>query len=257
MRLENKVALIMGAASGMGRASAELFASEGAKVVMLGRREGQGNEVAEHIRSKGGDAIFVRADVSVTDDVKQAIDQTISAYGKLDVLFNNAGINQTAKGRPDEEPEDSWDNIMGVNLKGAYLCIKYAVPEMRKAGGGSIINNSSVLDSQADDNSAASYHASKGGLTALTLKCAVVYAEDNIRANCIQPGAIATEMSRITWDKLDDPELVERRKRAQPLPKMGHPMDVAYAALYFASDESAFVTGATLLVDGGQSASYK
>lgn len=257
MRLENKVALITGAASGMGRAAAELFAAEGAKVVMLGRRQAQGEEVAGVITASGGDAIFVRADISVEDDVRRAVEAAVGKYGKLDVLFNNAGINQTAQGRPDEEPTDSWDQIMGVNLRGAYFCIKNAVPEMRKAGGGSIINNSSVLDSQADDNSAASYHASKGGLTALTLKCAVVYAEDNIRANCIQPGAIATEMSRITWDNLDDPDLIERRSKAQPLKRMGHPMDVAYAALYFASDESAFVTGATLLVDGGQSASYR
>ncbi|MDA0771250.1 MAG: hypothetical protein BZY79_03185 [SAR202 cluster bacterium Casp-Chloro-G4] len=257
MRLENKVALITGAASGMGRAAAELFAAEGAKVVMLGRRQAQGEEVAGVITANGGDAIFVRADISVEDDVRRAVEAAVGKYGKLDVLFNNAGINKTAQGRPDEEPTDSWDQIMGVNLRGAYFCIKNAVPEMRKAGGGSIINNSSVLDSQADDNSAASYHASKGGLTALTLKCAVVYAEDNIRANCIQPGAIATEMSRITWDNLDDPDLIERRSKAQPLKRMGHPMDVAYAALYFASDESAFVTGATLLVDGGQSASYR
>jgi len=257
LRLENKVALITGAASGMGRAAAELFAAEGAKVVMLGRRQAQGEEVAGVITANGGDAIFVRADISVEDDVRRAVEAAVGKYGKLDVLFNNAGINKTAQGRPDEEPTDSWDQIMGVNLRGAYFCIKNAVPEMRKAGGGSIINNSSVLDSQADDNSAASYHASKGGLTALTLKCAVVYAEDNIRANCIQPGAIATEMSRITWDNLDDPDLIERRSKAQPLKRMGHPMDVAYAALYFASDESAFVTGATLLVDGGQSASYR
>jgi NAD(P)-dependent dehydrogenase (short-subunit alcohol dehydrogenase family) len=256
LRLENKVALITGAASGMGRAAAELFATEGAKVVMIGRRQVQGDEVAGIITANGGDAVFVQADVSIEDDVKWAVQAAVDKYGKLDVLFNNAGINQTRQGRPDEESTDSWDEIMGVNLRGAYFCIKHVVPEMRKAGGGSIINNSSVLDSQADNNSAASYHASKGGLTALTLKCAVVYAEDNIRANCIEPGAIATEMSRINWDELEDPELIERRSKAQPLKRMGHPMDVAYAALYFASDESAFVTGATLLVDGGQSASY-
>jgi len=256
LRLENKVALITGAASGMGRAAAELFATEGAKVVMIGRRQVQGDEVAGIITANGGNAVFVQADVSIEDDVKWAVQAAVDKYGKLDVLFNNAGINQTRQGRPDEESTDSWDEIMGVNLRGAYFCIKHVVPEMRKAGGGSIINNSSVLDSQADNNSAASYHASKGGLTALTLKCAVVYAEDNIRANCIEPGAIATEMSRINWDELEDPELIERRSKAQPLKRMGHPMDVAYAALYFASDESAFVTGATLLVDGGQSASY-
>ncbi len=256
LRLEKKVAVITGATSGMGRAAAELFATEGAKVVMLGRRQELGEEIAAGIRSRGGEVTFVRADVSQADEVKGAFDTAVSKYGKLDVLFNNAGINQTTQGRPDEEPEDSWDSIMGVNLKGAFLGIKYAVPEMRKGGGGSIINNTSVLDSKADETSSASYHASKGGLASLTRKSAVVYANDNIRVNSIQPGAIATEMARIPWDELDNPEIIQRMKRAQPLPRMGHPMDIAYAALYFASDESAFVTGATLLVDGGQSARY-
>ena len=127
---------------------------------------------------------------------------------------------------------------------------------MRKAGGGSIINNSSVNDSQAGV-STSSYHASKGGVTALTKKAAVVYAGDNIRVNAVNPGPIATEMVDIPWDKLTDPDTVETRIRLQPLRRMGHPMDVAYAALYFASDESAFVTGATLLIDGGQAAAYR
>lgn len=257
MRLKDKVAVITGATSGMGRASAVLFAREGAKVVMTGRRRELGEEIAGGIKADGGEVLFVQADVSQAGDVQKIIKAAVDTYGRLDVLFNNAGINGHAESRPDQEPEDVWDQVIDVNLKGVFLGIKYAVPEMRKAGGGSIINNSSVNDVQADDVSSSSYHASKGGVTALTKKAAVVYAADNIRVNAVNPGPIATEMSDIPWDKLDDPEVIAMRKKRQPLPRMGHPMDVAYAALYFASDESAFITGATLLIDGGQSAAYR
>lgn len=254
MRLKDKVAVITGATSGMGRATAVLFAREGAKVVLTGRRKELGEEVTRGITDEGGEAIFVHGDVSRAEDVQRMIKAAVDTYGKLDVLFNNAGINDHASGRPDQEPEETWDRIIDVNLKGTFLGIKYAVPEMRKVGGGSIINNSSVNDSHADDVSMSSYHASKGGVTALTRKAAVVYAAENIRVNAVNPGPIATEISGIPWEKLEDPEVIEIRKKRQPLPRMGHPMDVAYAALYFASDESAFVTGVSLIVDGGRSA---
>ena len=257
MRLKDKIVVITGATSGMGRASAVLFAREGAKVVMTGRRKELGEEVAKGIRNDGGDVIFVQADVSRAEDVQKVIKTAVDTYGKLNVLFNNAGINDHVSTRPDEEPEEVWDHIINVNLKGLFLGIKYAVPEMRTAGGGSIINTSSVLDVQGSDTSTSSYHASKGGVTALTKKAAVVYAADNIRINAVNPGAIATEMANVPWDNLDDPQVIEMRQKLQPLPRMGHPMDVAYAALYFASDESAFVTGATLLIDGGQSSVYR
>ena len=256
MRLDGKVAIITGATAGMGRAAAELFAEEGAKVVLCGRREKLGQEIVDVIKGRGGDATFVTADVANAEDVKKVVNAAIETYGKLDVLFNNAGIDYSGYGQTDKEPEDVWDHVIDVNLKGTYLGIKYAVPEMRKAGGGSIINNSSVNDSQAGV-STSSYHASKGGVTALTKKAAVVYAGDNIRVNAVNPGPIATEMVDIPWDKLTDPDTIETRIRLQPLRRMGHPMDVAYAALYFASDESAFVTGATLLIDGGQAAAYR
>ena len=256
MRLEGKVAIVTGATAGMGRAAAELFAQEGAKVVLCGRRESLGREIVDVIKGRGGEAVFVTADVAKAEDVKKVVDTAVSSYGKLDVLFNNAGIDYSGYGQADEEPEEAWDHVIDVNLKGTFLGIKYAVPEMRKAGGGSIINNSSVNDSQAGV-STSSYHASKGGVTALTKKAAVVYAGDNIRVNAVNPGPIATEMVDITWDKLTDPDTIDTRLRLQPLRRMGHPMDVAYAALYFASDESAFVTGATLIIDGGQAAAYR
>ena len=257
MTLKGKVAIVTGATAGMGRAAAELFAREGARVVLCGRRESLGQEIVDVIKGRGGEATFVTADVAKAEDVKRVVDTTVATYGKLDVLFNNAGINEHAEGDPDKEPEEIWDRIIDVNLKGTFLGIKYAVPEMRKAGGGSIINNSSVNDVQADMVSMSSYHASKGGVTAMTKKAALAYAADNIRVNAVNPGPIATEMVDIPWDKLTDPDIVADRKTKQPLNRMGHPMDVAYAALYFASDESAFVTGATLLIDGGQSAAYR
>ena len=257
LRLEGKVAIITGGTSGMGRAAAELFSKEGAKVAIAGRRIEKGEMVADGIRKKGGSAIFVQTDVSNTEDVKKLIEKTISEYGTIDVLFNNAGINNSGEGDPHNEDELLYDEIMGINLKGAFLCTKYVVPHMIKGGGGSIINNSSVLDSLVADSSSTSYHVSKGGLKMLTKKCAVAYASDNIRCNSIQPGAIATEMSLVPWDNLEDPDVIQGRERMQPLVRMGHPNDVAFAALYFASDESAFVTGAERLVDGGQSVKYK
>ena len=256
MRLINKVALITGATSGMGRATAVLFAREGAKVVLVGRRAPLGQEVVNSIRMEGGEAIFVHGDVSKSCDAEQAVRRAVEEYGGLNVLFNNAGINQSVKTSPHEEPEKDWDQIIDVNLKGTFLFTKYAVPEMRNAGGGSIINNSSVLDNQAADSSSSAYHASKGGVGALTRQSAVVYAQDRIRVNCIQPGSIATEMSEVPWDSLDDPGIVARFQLYQPLPIMGHPRHVASAALFFASDESEFITGTSLLVDGGMSAKY-
>ena len=257
MRLADKVAVVTGATAGMGRAAAVLFAREGAKVVLCGRREHLGQEVINSIKDEGGDAVFVTADVAKALDVKTVMETAVKTYGRLDVLFNNAGTSVGYGGDPDKEPEEDWDHVINVNLKGTFLGIKYAVPEMRKVGGGSIINNSSVNDSQADFLSTMSYNASKGGVTALTKQAALVYAADNIRVNAVNPGPIATEMVDITWDMLDDPKVIEMRKTLNPLPRMGHPMDVAYAALYFASDESAFVTGATLVIDGGQFVAYR
>ncbi len=257
MRLDGKVAIVTGATAGMGRAAAELFAEEGAKVVMCGRRESLGQEVVDVIKGKGGEATFVKANVASEEDVQKVVDTAVGSYGRLDVLFNNAGTDTGWLDDPAQEAEEDWDRVIDVNLKGTFMCMKYAVPEMRKVGGGSIINNSSVWDVQAPLSSSPSYHASKGGVTALTKKAAVVYAADNIRVNAVNPGAVATEMVDIPWNKLDDPEVIESRKKLQPLPRMGHPRDVAYAALYFACEESAFVTGATLLVDGGQSSAYR
>ena len=223
MRLDGKVAIVTGATAGMGRAAAELFAEEGARVVMCGRRESLGQEVVDVIKGRGGEATFVKANVASEEDVQKVVDTAVGSYGRLDVLFNNAGTDTGWLDDPAQEAEEDWDRVIDVNLKGTFLCMKYAVPEMRKVGGGSIINNSSVWDVQAPLSSSPSYHASKGGVTALTKKAAVVYAADNIRVNAVNPGAVATEMVDIPWDKLDDPDVIESRKKLQPLPRMGHP----------------------------------
>ena len=256
MRLENKVAVITGGASGMGRATAELFALQGCKVVIAGRRETLGTQIANNIKNNGADCIFVSTDVSVSQDVQNLMQQTVDTFGKIDILFNNAGINNHAQTDPHEEEEDFFDSVISINLKGAFLCIKYAAANMIQSNSGSIINNSSVLDFRAADNSSTSYHMSIGGMSMLTKKASLSYAKYNIRVNSIQPGAIATEMSGVNWDELSNEDISDSRKKIQPLQRMGLPMDVAYAALYFASDESSFVTGSSLLVDGGMSAAH-
>ena len=256
MRLEDKVVIVTGGGSGMGRASSVLFAQEGAKVVVAGRREKEGNLVVDEILEEEN-AIFVKTDVSIEADVQNLIEMTILKFGKIDVLFNNAGVNSREKGEVHNENIETLNNIIDVNVKGTFLCIKYVIPHMIKNGGGSIINNSSVLDSQAIKGTSTAYHMSKGGVAMLTKKSAVDYAEFNIRVNSIQPGAIATEMSSVPWNNLNDESIIAKRKKLQPLNRMGHPVDIAYAALYFASDESVFVTGSTLLVDGGTSASFQ
>ena len=257
MRLQNKVAVITGGASGLGRGDAELFSANGAAVVIAGRRLSEGEKVARSIRGNNkNDCVFVQTDVSNPEQTSELMVKAKESFGKIDILFNNAGINNHLDGDPHNEEIEIFESVINVNLKGAFLCTKYAVPYMIENGQGSIINNSSVLDSRAANNSSTSYHVSKGGLAMLTKKSALAYAKYNIRVNTIQPGAIATEMSGINWDDLTNESVIKRRSDIQPLQKMGHPYDVGYAALYFASDESEFVTGSTLLVDGGMSAAY-
>ena len=257
MRLKNKVAIITGGTSGMGKATAILFAKEGAKVVICGRRSDLGEQIAKGIRNENGNAVFIKADVSKEKDVQELIQHSVSKFSKIDVLFNNAGINEKKMSIITDETKSSWDKILNVNLSGMFLMIKYVIPEMVKVGKGSIINNSSVLSFQANKVPSTSYHASKGAVTSLTKKVAIDYAQNKIRVNAIHPGSIATEMTGVDWNNLDESNVIGDFKQKQPLPHMGPPIDISYAALYLASDESSFVTGTTLTVDGGQSSFYR
>ncbi len=249
MRLEDKVAVVTGSTSGIGADTAVLLAQEGAKVVVSGRRVGLGESVVRTIESQGGKAIFVRADVSVAKEVEILISTAVEAYGKLDVLFNNAGTVSTT--RSGDEVEEEWDSVVDVNLKGTWLGIKYAIPHMIKNGGGSIINNSSVWGAMATHRGSGSYAASKGAVLMLTRQAALEYAHYKVRVNCISPGDIATETNGFLEEYWDKPEVVEEWEGYQPFPKVGETRDIAYSVLYLASDESVFVTGANLFVDGG------
>lgn len=243
-RLENKVAVVTGAGSGIGKASALLFAREGAKVVVADCDVKAGEETVKEIDNAGGEAIFVRTDVSNANNVEKMVKDTIVAYGKLGVLFNNAGIFGEAASTT-ECTEENWDKTMATNLKGVWLAMKFAIPEMLKIGGGSIINMASQAAERGTPNEAA-YTASKGGVLALSRATAIECAAKNVRVNCINPGVIATPMVLNMR-----PEIQNSFVAAIPQDRLGEPEEVAQAALFLASDESSHVTGHALVVDGG------
>lgn len=246
-RLEGKTAIVTGAASGIGRATALLFAGEGARVVATDWDEENGPRVAEEILERGGDAIFIRADVSSPDDVKHVVDKAVEAYGRLDIVFNNAGIEGEQAPTADCSLEN-WDRVIGINLKGVFLGMKYAIPEMLKNGGGSVINNASVAGIVGFQGIPA-YCASKGGVIQLTKTAALEYAKQGIRVNAICPGVISTPMvERFIGGNEDRQKSFES---LEPVGRFGLPEEVAQLALYLASEESSFCTGAPFVVDGG------
>ncbi len=248
MRLENKVALISGGARGMGAAEARLFAQEGAKVVIGDVLEEEGHIIEAQINESGGECLFLPLDVTDEGEWKEVVTATLARFGKLDVLINNAGIS----GRPTvlETTGEMWDRVMDVNAKGVFLGTKAAIPEMRRTGGGSIINISSIWGMVGSPTSA-SYHASKGAVRLLTKSTAIQYAKEGIRANSIHPGPIATPM---TENIRSDAEWNQRMLDGVPLGRWAEPEDVAYGALFLASDESSFMTGSELVSDGGWTA---
>ena len=255
MRLEGKVALITGAAAGVegalmgfGGAAARLFAREGAKVVLTDILVEQGERSAAEIREMGGDAIFVKLDVTSDEDWQKAIEATLAAYGRLDVMINNAGTGAPAN--VEDTTVDVWDGQMDVHAKGVFLGTKCAIPEMRKVGGGSIINTSSIYGLVGSPGSTA-YHAAKGAIRIFSKAAAIQYAPDGIRVNSIHPGFMRTPMTRPRYeDPVRHSELLERI----PMGRMGTADEIAYGMLYLASDESAFVTGSELVIDGGVTA---
>ena len=248
MRLKGKVALITGAARGQGAAEARLFALEGAKVILADVTDQEGIAVAAEIAEAGGDAIYVHLDVANEDEWYAAVQSGVAAFGKLDILVNNAGIWR--RGHVMETSSEQWDDIMGVNAKGVFLGTKAAIPEMRKAGGGSIVNISSTAGLVGSKTSAA-YSASKGAVRIFSKSTAVQYASEGIRANSIHPGPIDTDMRDQVWPDVTSREASISRTA---LARIGTANDIAYGALYLASDESSFVTGSELVIDGGVTA---
>ncbi len=249
MRLAGKVALISGGARGMGAVEAQLFAREGAKVVLGDVLDADGQGVEAAVRAAGGEATFVRLDVTSEADWKRAVDTAVTRYGKLDVLVNNAGVG--GPGRVEDVTLGEWNRVMDINSTGVFLGTKTAIPAMRRAGGGSIVNISSQLGLVGVDNSSPQYQASKGAVRLLTKATAIQYAGDRIRANSIHPGPIVTPM---TEARRRDPETYKLTVSRIPLGRYGRPEEVAYGVLYLASDESSFVTGAELVIDGGWTA---
>ncbi len=247
MRLEGKVALISGGARGLGEAQARLFAQEGARVVVGDVLEDEGKKVEAEINEAGGDAHFARLDVTQEDQWQQVIDAATTMYGKLDILVNNAGIGGGRFGVEDLTGE-VWDQVMNVNAKGVFLGTKLAIPEMLKAGGGSIVNISSQMGMVGSDTSNPAYHASKGAVHIFTKAVALRYATKGIRVNSIHPGPIQTPMLEAGFV---DPERRRWVMSRVPMGRVGQPIEVAYGVLFLASDESSFVTGAGLVIDGG------
>jgi NAD(P)-dependent dehydrogenase (short-subunit alcohol dehydrogenase family) len=253
MRLENKVALITGAGSGIGRESALLFAREGARVVVADVNDDAGRAVVEELRAAGGEAVYVHADVSKNADAEGMVRAAEESFGRLDVLFNNAGISHARDDDAVATEEEVWDLTMNINLKGVFLGCKYGIPALRRAGGGSIINTASFVAILGAATPQLAYTASKGGVLAMTRELAVIHAREKIRVNALCPGPLRTEL---LMKYLDTEEKRQRRLVHIPMGRFGEAGEIARAALFLASDESSFTTGATFLVDGGITAAY-
>ncbi len=253
MRLEGKVALITGAASGMGRTAARLFAAEGASVVIADVTQALGEEAVQEIKTRGGKAAFVRTDVSKAPQVEAMVHFTVETFGAVHVLYNNAGIFHPEDGGTVETAEGIWDRVIDINLKGVWLGCKYGIPALLRSGGGSIINVASFVALVGAATAQIAYTASKGGVLSMTREIAVEYARKGIRANALCPGPIETPMLA---ELLSDAQRRARRLVHIPTGRFGRAEEVARAALWLASDESSLMTGAALVLDGGITAAY-
>lgn len=251
--LDGKAAIVTGAGSGIGRAIATLFAEEGARVAVVDVSESDGKETVELLRKRGGDAIFIQGDISNSAIVKRIVETTVKKYERVDILCNNAGVE--SMGSILEITEENWDKVMSVNLKGVFLCSKHSVPKMVENGGGVIINIASVLGLIGSKGEAA-YCASKGGIISLTRAMALDFAPHNIRVNCICPGSVLTPTFKRVMTSLGDYEAAFQRNLDKiPLKRIAEPEEIAYAALYLASEKASYITGSVLVIDGGWSIS--
>ena len=245
--LQNKVALITGGTSGIGRETAVLFAKAGAKVVVTGRREAEGNETIQLLRAAGGDGLFVKSDVAKAADVQSAIQKTVDKFGRLDIAFNNAGIEGQWKPIIQQTEED-WDTVIDINLKGTWLCLKYEIQQMLKQGGGGAIVNMSSVAGLMGSAGAAVYVASKHGVIGLTRNAALECSAQGIRVNAVCPAVIETAMAERAFA---DPEVNKRVLAMHPLGRFGKSMEIAEAVLWLSSDKSSFMTGHYITLDGG------
>jgi NAD(P)-dependent dehydrogenase (short-subunit alcohol dehydrogenase family) len=254
MRLADKVALITGAGSGMGRVAAQMFAAEGAKVVVAEFDERAGNETVSLVTDAGGDATFVRTDVSREEDARQMVDHAVASYGRIDVLYNNAGIMPEADHSVTDTKVETWDQVMAVNLRGVFLGCKYAIPRMVDQGSGSVINISSFVALLGCSVPQDAYTASKGAVLSLTRSLAVQFGGRGVRSNAICPGPIETPLL-MEW-LLKDEAAKQLRLARNPTGRFGKPEEIVHVAIYLASDESRWTNGAHFVIDGGISVNY-
>ncbi len=252
-RLKSKVAVITGAGSGIGREAALLFAREGARVVVAEVNDSSGRSVVDEVRVAGGEAIFVHSDVSIARDAEEMVAAAEKTWGRLDVLFNNAGIFPADDGSVTDTDEATWDLVMRVNLKGVFFGCKYAIPAMLRAGGGSLVNTASFVALVGAATPQIAYTASKGGVLAMTREIAIEFARKGIRANALYPGPVDTPLLQ---ELMSDPARKARRMVHIPPGRLAQAREIAQAALFLASDESSYVNGATFTVDGGITAAY-
>jgi NAD(P)-dependent dehydrogenase (short-subunit alcohol dehydrogenase family) len=252
-RLDDEVALITGGASGMGKVASHLFAREGAKVVLTDVADEAGEAVAASIRDGGAQAAYVHADVSRASDAEAMVRFAVDTFGGLTVLYNNAGVFPERDGSVTQTPEEVWDLTIGINLKGVYLGCRYGIPAMIESGGGSIVNVASFVALMGAATPQIAYTASKGGVLSMTREIAVEFARNGVRANSLCPGPIETPLLQ---ELLADPARRQRRLVHIPMGRFGQAEEIAKAALFLASDESSYMTGTAMVVDGGITAAY-
>ncbi len=248
-RLDSQVALVTGGASGIGRATALTFAREGAKLVIADMNEDGGQQTVHMIQENGGDATFIDVDVSKATEVEAMISKAVETYGRLDCAHNNAGIGSRPRVLLHELPEESWDRVIGINLRGVWLCMKYEITQMLQQGGGAIVNTASIMGLVGSWSRSGAYNASKHGVVGLTKTAALEYATSGIRVNAVCPGYIRTPLIEQTLANNPDMEapIVERH----PIGRMGKPEEIAEAVVWLCSAAASFVTGHTMTVDGG------